>query len=193
MSKSSFASLVCSKIKAAVGDSGMNYDSSSPQAAQSAIASAITEYLVANVKVNVSYTGTLNSGGTDPVTSDVFTLTGSCDSVSTPGSYDAWLASIQQSIASAFSGLSPGTSGVVATFKPFTPTVDSLIIPQSDLKSAHEGNLKDPMQSVWEVICGGIIDWINSESCINPAAKGVAATRSETSTGTLSVTKITIT
>lgn len=192
MSKSSFASLVCSKIKAAVGDDGSKFGSSSPQSAQQAIADAITEYLVANVKVNVTYTGTLNNGKPDPVVEDVFTLTGVCSAVSTPGSYEAWLDSIQQSIATSFSGLTPGTAGVVADFKPFNPTSGSLQIVQSDLKSAHESNLKDPMQSVWEVVCGGIMDWINSSASINPAASGVAASRPGTSTGTISVVGIVV-
>lgn len=193
MSKESFASLICSKITSAVGNNGSAFSKGTPQIVQQAVASAITEYLTANVKVMVSYTGTLKTGGSDPVVSDTFSITGNCSTMPPPSGFSEWVSSLQQSISTSFTVLSPGIEGVTAVFKPFNPSVGALTISQAALKSAHEGNAKNPMQEVWKVICGGIMDWINSGAGVNPAAKGVTASRSGTSEGTIVVTKIAIT
>lgn len=192
MSKENFASLVCSKIRSAVGTDGTKYSSASAIEAGQAVANAISEYLTENVTVTVSYAGTLAKGGSDPVVTDVFKISGSCSPLSVPEDFASWVKDIQQIIADTFVNVSPGTAGLVATFKPFSPSSGSLSISQSALKAAHESNVNDPMQKTWEIVCGFLMDWINSSSSINPLTKGVSATRSGKSSGTLSVTKITV-
>ena len=62
---------------------------------------------------------------------------------------------------------------------------------QENLKSIHDVSDKDPQLKIWEVVCGGIMDWINSialNSIAGPASRPTAP-----SAGTASITKITIT
>lgn len=194
MSAGAFASLICSKIKAAAGSDGTKFGNGTPQQCQSAIAEAVTEYLTANVTVYISYAGikTASPHPADPVVADTMKITGACAVMSTPGSYNAWVADLQSKIAAGFDVLPPGTNAVTTIFKPFNPASGSLPIPQGGLKSAHEGSWKDPMQKTWEVVCQGIMDWINSSAGCNPSAVGVAATRPG-SAGTASLVKIVIT
>lgn len=194
MSSSSFASLVCSKIKSAAGSDGGKFNSGTPAKCQAAIAAAITEYLLANVTVHITYSGMTTSSPSkkDSVTTDTLKITGSCATMSTPGDYSGWLADLQSKIAAGFTVLPPGTNAVTTTFLPFNPASGSLTIAQSNLKSAHEGNWDNPMQKTWEVVCKGIMDWINSSAGCNPAAAAVPATRPG-SAGTATLTKIVVT
>lgn len=193
MSSSSFASLICSKIQGAAGTDGGKFSSSTPAQCQSAIAAAITEYLLANVTVHITYSGMTTSSPSkkDSVTTDTMKITGSCAAMSTPGDYASWIADLQSKIAAGFTVLPPGTNAVTTTFLPFNPSSGSLSITQSNLKSAHEGNWDDPMQKTWEVVCQGIMDWINSSAGCNPAATAVPATRPG-SAGTASLVKIVV-
>lgn len=194
MSASAFASLICAKIKSAVGADGTQFSSSTPQQCQAAVAQAITEYLIANVTVYISYSGimTATPNPPDPIVADTMKIVGNCAAMSTPGTYEGWIADLQSKIAAGFDVLSPGTMGVTTTFKPFSPIVGSLSIPQGGLKSVHDGSKDDPMQKTWEVVCQGIMDWINSGSGCNPAAAGLPAMR-PVSTGVASLVKIMIT
>lgn len=194
MSASAFASLICSKIKAAAGGDGTKFDNGTPQKCQQAIASAITEYLIAHVTVYISYAGIMNATPhpADPVVADTLKITGSCAIMSTPGTFEGWVRDLQSKIAAGFSTQPPGTAQTTTIFKPFNPAGGSLNISQDGLKSTHEGSWKDPMQKTWEIVCQGLMNWINSSAGCNPAAKGVVATR-PLSTGTANLVKIVIT
>lgn len=193
MSAFSFASLICSKVRAAVGINGAKYNKETSQLCQQAIASGITEYLLANTKVHISYTGIMNEAphGADPVVSDIMKITGACQVMSTPRLFDEWVKELQTNIASGFSVVVPGENGVNVSFKPFNLNMGALKIVRNNLRIAHEGNRKDPMQKTWEVICQGIMNWINSSDGLNLSAKQLPANR-ENSSGTSDLVKIVI-
>lgn len=194
MSKESFANLIVTKLNGALGWNGSAYSSDTPKQAQTAIAEAITEYLIANTTITISYNGVLNTGsGADVIASDTMKITGSCSLVSTPSSFEGWVATLQSAIASAFTVLSPSTQGVIVTFQPFNGIAGALQIPQTNLKVAHEGNPKSPALAVWTVICGGILDWLNSSLGKSPTATAIAATRTGISSGTAALLSITVT
>lgn len=101
MSKENFANLVLTKLKAVVGDDGSKYSSNTATLAQSAIADAITEYLVANTTITISYTGVSASGSADVIASDTMKIVGSCTPIAT-ANFASWVIAVQSSIASAF-------------------------------------------------------------------------------------------
>lgn len=193
MGKAAFASLVIAKLKSAIGTDGAQYTTDTPEKAQTAIAEAITEYLIANTTISISYSGVLTSGtGTDPIVADTMKITGVCEKIGKPSDFVAWVNKIQSVIASSFSVVSPGASGIATTLKPFNPTANALQILQRDLDNAYQSNISAPAQAVWEVICGKILDWLNSEIGKNPIATTMPATRTGVSVGTASLVSITI-
>lgn len=192
MSKENFASLVLTKLKTAIGDSGSAYSSSTAVSAQSAIAEAITEYLVANTIVTISYNGALTSGGEDIIAADTIKISGSCQLASAPTQFDTWITTLQSAIASAFVVQPPSTQGVVTSFQPFSSIVGALQIPQSKLKNAHEMNIGNPALSVWTEVCGGILDWLNSTAGLNSNAVAITATRTGISSGTATLLSINV-
>ena len=194
MSKESFANLIITKLNGTLGQSGSAYSSSTPKQAQAVIGEAITEYLIANTTITISYNGVLNTGGgADVIVSDTMKIMGNCSLTSAPSSFEGWITTLQSAIASAFTVVSPSTQGVVVTFQPFNSTTGALQIPQANLKVAHEGNPKSPTLAVWTVICGGILDWLNSSLGKNPSATAIAATRTGISSGTTALLSITVT
>lgn len=193
MSKESFAALIVKALDTTIGNSGSTYSASTAILAQKAIAEAITRYLIANTSIVISYDGVLNAGGADVIASDTMKITGSCKIPDTPSQFDAWVAALQSSIASGFVVKSPSTQGVTATFQPFSDVFGALQISQLKLKIAHENNIIDPALSVWMVICGGILDWLNSISGKNPTVVSVPATRAEISSGTATFVSIKVT
>lgn len=192
MSAKSFAQQICSAIKGAVGDekAGGNYNDGTPAACQSAIANAITNYLIANVTVHAAYNGMTTSTPSAPdiVPDEHFKIAGACAPTSTPKTFDAWVKDLESKIVAGFLIVVPGINAVTTTpFKPFM--TGGLTISQANLKSAHEGNMKDPMEQVWTVVCQGILDWINNQSAKNASATGLPATRPG-SVGTVTLTTL---
>lgn len=193
MGKIAFANHVIEKLQASISTNGATYTSDTPINAQRAIAEAITEYLVANTTINISYVGILTNGGSsDQVVSDAMKITGQCAEIGKPSDFISWVNKIQSVIASSFTVLSPGQNGVTVSFKPFNPSQGALIVQQEELASASQNNQQRPSQAVWEVICGKILDWLTSETGKNPQAKALSATRPGISTGTVTLTSITI-
>lgn len=192
MSKEIFANLITTKLKAAVGTDGSKYSSGTTGMAQSAIAEAITEYLVANTTIMISYNGVTASGSADVIASDTMKIVGACTLATAPTNFAAWVATIQSSIASAFTVQSPSTQGVVTTFQPFSSVAGALQISQSNLKSIHESNSKSPMLPVWSTICDSILNWLNSTAGLNTTAISVPATRSGVSSGTATLLSISV-
>lgn len=190
MSKSAFASAIISKLSGTIGTDGSSYSSGSASSAMSAVAEAITEYLIANTQVNIAYTGIIP--GTpptpDPTVTDTFKIVGNCAPPSPSDSFDSWIKQIEANIISGFSLAPSGNAGVVFTQAPFLNT--GIATTQSDLKSTHDVSDESPQQKVWEVVCGGIMDWING-AAMNPAS-GAATHPSAGSSGTANIVKITI-
>ena len=193
MGKTAFANLVITKLRTAVGSDGSLYTEQTPAKAQTAIAEAITEYLIANTTITISYAGVLTSGkGVDSVVQDTMKIAGTCGTTGKPSDYQSWVNKLQSAIASAFSVVSPGANGVEVTFSPFNPTTNALQISQESLNDTFQDNINNPLQSVWEFICGQIIDWLNSATGKNPSAASLPAARTGISTGTASLVSIAV-
>lgn len=191
MSKSAFAQAIISKLKGAIGVSGKDYSSGSAPTAMTAVAAAITEYLIAHTTVTVSYSGMVMSAYPypDPVVSDTFKIVGNCAPTGPSNSFDSWIKQIEANIIAGFQLAPSGNAGVVFVQKPFlNPGISTT---QSNLKATHDVGDTDPQQKVWEVVCGGIMDWING-SAIN-SISGAASRPTAPSTGIASITKITLT
>jgi hypothetical protein len=191
MSKTAFAQTIISKLKAAIGTDGGSYTSGSALSAMAAVAQGITEYLIANTTVTIAYAGIVSATVPypDPIIVDTFKIIGTCAPPSPANSFDSWIKQIETNIIIGFQLAPSGNAGVVFTQKPFLNI--GIKTMQENLKSVHDVSDKDPQLKVWEVVCGGIMDWINSvalNSIAGPASRPTAP-----SVGTASITKITIT
>lgn len=190
MSKSAFAQTIISKLKAAIGVDGGSYSTSTATSAMTAVANGITEYLIANTTVTIAYAGIIP--GTpptpDPLVIDSFKITGTCAPTGPSNSFDVWIKQVEANIIAGFSLAPKGTAGVAFAQKPFlNPGIATV---QSMLKANHDVSDENPQQKIWEMICGGIMDWINS-SAMNPAP-GAATHQPPGSSGTANITKILI-
>lgn len=191
MSKSAFAQTIIAKLKGSIGTSGKDYTSGSASAAMSAVAAGITEYLIAHTTVTIVYSGIVASAYPypDPVVTDTFKIVGNCAPPSPSNGFDSWIKQIENNIIAGFQLAPTGNAGVVFPQKPFlNPKITTV---QGNLKSTHDVGDTDPQQKVWEVVCGGIIDWINGIA--KNTMPGGASRPSAPSSGTASITKITIT
>lgn len=191
MSKTAFAQTIISKLKATIGTDGGSYTSGSSLSAMAAVAQGITEYLIANTTVTITYAGIVSATVPypDPIIADTFKIVGTCTPPSLANSFDSWIKQIETNIITGFQLAPSGNVGVVFAQKPFLNV--GIKTMQENLKSVHDVSDKDPQLKVWEVICGGIMDWINSvalNSIAGPASRPTAP-----SVGTASITKITIT
>lgn len=191
MSKSAFAQAIISKLKSSIGTSGKDYSAGSASAAMSAVAAGITEYLIANTTVMVSYVGVIPGvpPTPDPLVTDSFKIMGSCAPTGPSNSFDSWIKQIETNIIAGFQLAAMGNGGLVFPQKPFLSP--GIITSQANLKATHDVSDEDPQQKVWEVVCGGIMDWINGLA-IN-VTPGAATHPAVSSTGTATITKITIT
>jgi hypothetical protein len=191
MSKTAFAQTIISKLKAAIGTDGGSYTSGSALSAMDAVAQGITEYLIANTTVTIAYAGivTATVPYPDPIIVDSFEIIGTCSPPSPANSFDSWIKQIETNIIAGFQLAPSGNAGVVFAQKPFLNVGIKTI--QENLKSIHDVADKNPQLKVWEVVCGGIMDWINSVA-LNSIA-GLASRPIAPSAGTASITKITIT
>lgn len=190
MSKSTFAQSIISKLSSAIGTDGGSYTAGTASSAMAAVAAAITEYLIANTTVTISYAGIVASTPPypDPVVTDSFKIVGSCAPPSPADSFDSWIKQIETNIIAGFQLAPTGNAGVVFSQKPFLNP--GIMTRQSNLKSAHDVSDKSPQQKVWEVVCEGIMNWINS-TAMN-STPGAASRPTGPSTGTAAITKITI-
>lgn len=192
MSKADFAKTIIKKLKDSIGTDGQKYKSSSATSAMAAVAEGITDYLKENTKVMISYTGVIPGVPpvTDPVVADTLKITGACAPPSASNSFETWLLAIQTNIVAGFV-LDPegGEAGVIFPTVPFlAPGVTTT---QANLKSAHKVDDTDPQQKIWEIVCGGIMDWING-SAMN-TVPGAATNSNSGSAGMGTITKIIIT
>ena len=191
MSKSAFASAIINKMKGAISTDGQSFNGGTAASAMAAVAQGITEYLIANTQVVVAYVGVIP--GTpptpDPVVIDTFKIVGVCAPPSPSNSFDAWLLQLQNNIIASFQLAPTGNAGVVFPQKPFL--APGVTITQANLKSAHDVGDSDPQQKIWEIICDGIMQWINT-TAMNPAP-GAGSRPTGPSTGTATITKITLT
>lgn len=190
MSKQAFARTIINKLSGAIGTDGGSFGGDTASVAMNAVAQGITEYLVQNTSVMVKYTGVIS--GTpptpDPVQSDTFKIAGSCAPLSPSDSFDAWLIQLQNSIISGFQLAPSGSAGVVFPQKPFLSP--GIVITQANLQSAHDADDDNPQQKIWEIVCDGIMQWINT-SAMNPVPS-TATHPVVGSTGVANIVKITL-
>lgn len=191
MSKSAFAQAIITKLKGAIGTDGQQYSSGTATLAMSAVAQGITEYLISNTKVIIAYAGIIPGvpPTPDPVVVDTFSIIGSCAPTGPSNSFDSWIKQIEANIIAGFQLAPAGENGVVYPQKPFA--ISGITTAQSMLKSCHDTSDQNPQQKVWEIVCGGIMDWINT-SAMNTAPGG-ATHPVAGSSGTANITKIIIT
>ena len=191
MSKSLFASTIIDKLNAAIGRMGNSYSEGTAFSAMDALAQGITEYLIQNTIVTVQYTGVIPAVAPvpDPVTTDTFKIVGQCAPTGPSNHFNEWIRQLEANIIAGFQLAPSGELGVVFAQKPFlTPGIITL---REQLTAIHDVLDEDPQYKVWEVICGGIMDWINTIA-MNPASSA-ASRPSAPSSGTAVITKITIT
>lgn len=191
MSKTTFAQTIIGKLKAAISTDGLSYTSGSATSAMSAVAQGITEYLIANTTVTISYAGVVAAVPPypDPVVIDTFKIIGNCAPPSPSDSFDSWIRQIESNIIAGFQLAPMGNAGIVFAQKPFLNI--GIATSQGDLKAIHDVSDKDPQLNVWEIVCGGIMDWINGIAM--NSIPGSASRPTAPSTGVASITKITIT
>lgn len=188
MSKYLFADKIISKIKDAIGTDGQNFvDNVATRAAQ-AVADGITEYLIDNTIVTIQYQGVIpgTPPTADPINIDTFKIQGKCASIGPANSFESWIEQIETNIIAGFMLESKGQLGVLFSMQPFLNT--GLIVSQSSLKAVCESNPKDPQKATWEIICDGILTWLNGNAMNQTVGAGTHAT----STGPANITKITV-
>lgn len=192
MSKATFAQTIIGKLNAAIGRDGSSYTQGSATSAMMAVAQGITEYLIANTTVYVGYAGIIPSVPSpipDPVVADTFKIVGTCAPTGPSDHFDNWIKQIEANIIAGFQLAPTGTAGLVFPTKPFLNI--GVATMQGNLKSVHNINDESPQQKVWEVVCDGIMDWINT-TALN-SVPGAASRPIAPSTGIASITKILIT
>lgn len=189
MSKSAFASQIISSLKSAINTDGQGYSSGTPNAANAAIASAVTSYIIANTTVMIAYKGIMKASPhpADPVVTDSFKVIGSCSPPSGT-TFGAWIRSLQNNIVTGFSLAPTGTAGVTFPCKPIQ--TGNLNISLGNLTNLHTGNDTNPQQPVWEHICEKILGWLNDAGTVNKAS-GTASR--PVSDGTANCTQIIVT
>lgn len=191
MSSTAFAQTIISKLKGAIGTDGGGYGTATATTAMTTVAQAITEYLIANTSVIVTYSGMIPgiTPTPDPTTVDEFSIVGSCAPTGPSDHFDDWISQIKANIISGFMLAPAGKAGVVFSMAPFLS--GDIATEQKMLKAAHEGTDTDPQLKIWKIVCQGIMDWING-AAMNPTS-GAATHPPAGSTGTAYITKITIT
>lgn len=190
MSKSAFAQTIIGKMKAAIGTDGSSFSSGSASTAMTAVAQGITEYLIANTQVTISYVGVIPGvpPTPDPVVTDTFKIVGTCAPPGPSNDFASWLLQIQTNIIAGFQLEPMGNAGVVFPTVPFlTPGVTTQ---QAELTSSHDTGDSNPQQKIWEIVCDGIMQWINT-TALN-AVPGAATRATGPSSGVATITKITI-
>ena len=190
MGKSAFASSIITKLRNAIGNDGRTFSSGTPAVAMAAFAEAITEYLIENTVVTVTYNGIITAtGDPDPVTSDTFRIVGTCAPPVGVTKFDAWISKLQDNIMNGFTLAPVGSAGVVFATMPFISK--SMVMPQSLLKAVHDPSDTNPQQKIWEIICQAIIDWIGDDAMGRPV-EGEATNPTAASAGRAVITDITI-
>lgn len=194
MSKTEFANKIIEKLDDAIGQDGTVFSSATPALAMQAISDGITEYIIANTKVVISYQGIIPGTPpvTDPLVADTFKVAGMCTPPGASNDFNSWIKQIETNIIAGFTLAASGKAGIafVAPQIPFTNIVGGILTTQGLLKSAYAKKPSNPQLSCWEIICDGIINWINT-TAMN-TTPGAAAHKEVSSAGTGTITKITI-
>lgn len=137
MAATDFADKIIQKMKGGIGTDGGGYGASTPTSANTAIAEAVTEYILEHAVVTASYAGTMPNGSADPLVTDTFKVVGKCAPVPVCGHFDDWLTILRDHIADGFSLAPSGSAGLVFPAKPFNPVAPIVLSRDGDLKGLH--------------------------------------------------------
>jgi hypothetical protein len=191
--KTVFANLIISKLASSIGTDGSSFSSSTPVAAQQAIADAVTEFVTSYVWSKSAYVGIMNTypNNPDPVVSDDHPIMGMCAPVGTPSELAGWLKDLASNIIDGFTcGVGMNMVTFAGPYKPFAGVIN--VNAEKDTKPAHEANWDNPQLAVWEVICQGIIDMLIgniSGTMSNASRPGISTGTGATSTVVLNYIK----
>lgn len=171
MAASDLAKLIQSQIVSTVGLDPSGYNEGTPTLVNTAIANAITQYILSNVSVSSTYSGMLPTTppSPDPIVSDSHSVVGAM--IPPSGSkFKDWVSSLVSGISNGFT-IATGVAGVTALEPVFLSLADiddaSL---QESMKSASEDNKDDPFLPVWEKVSQAIINAISSGTYETPSA-----------------------
>lgn len=190
MSKTVFAELIIAKMKDALGTCGADYTYDTPAIAMKAIADAITEYLLANTTVTISYAGikTIPAYEPDPIVTDTYDIAGQCAPPPVCRNFDTWIRHIESNILAGFKLGPIGKIGVLFSAIPFT--IPGMKITQADIFALCSNPGMDIQLRVWEAICDDILNWLNNIAM--NTTPGPATRAAWPSSGTSAITKIVV-
>lgn len=192
MGKTEFARVIISKLSDAIGTDGTIFTTDTAASAMQAVAEGITDYIIANTTVIISYQGTIPGPPsiTDPLVVDTFSLTGTCAATGPSNGFDSWIKQIEANIISGFFLEKTGENGVafIAPQAAFVKSEPGILIKGETLKAKHDPADKNPQLKIWEAICDGIIQWINS-SAANMTLASAGNTKTS-SVGTGAITEV---
>ena len=185
-----FGKLLASKINSQFGD-GSQYNESTPTQVNTMLAQEITNYLLTNTLVAVTYVGTIP--GTPPVpeagADPGVMITGSC--LPPIGiTFDSWVSSLEINLKTGFMI----SSGPV--IKPITPIPIFGLYPAPLSTFVNQGIVKATVGdnpgattyiNVWETICDGIVSWMTTQLPVPPTYAA-----SLVGTGVATITKISV-
>ena len=184
-----FGITLANKINSQFGD-GTAYNSGTPTLINTMLGTEITNYILTNTLVAVTYTGTIP--GTPPMpevgADPGVKVIGTC-APPVGITFDSWLSSLEMNIKTGFM-ISAGP-----VVKPITPIpiFNSLPAPlmtfvtQEDIKNAAGDNKEGAYIKVWSRLCDGIVNWITTQLPVPPTYAA-----SIIGTGVATITKISI-
>jgi len=151
MAKQEFAKTIITQLEQAISKNGNNFNSSTPDKANNAIAQACTTYLISNTKIKVQYVGVMPNGNPDK-TSDNMLISGT---INPPKGTDfnTWWNSLCNNIVTGLK-VTAGPGLVTAT----PPCIIWTGLANKPILSNLTGN--DIQQKTWEAICNEIINWL---------------------------------
>lgn len=160
MAKTDFAGKIIAQLASSIGKSGNNYNDSTPNIANQAIARACTEYIIANTKVSITYAGVMPNSSPDPITSDELTVLGE---VAPPvgTDFNSWWNSLCSNISSGLLAQT-GQKGVIVS----PPgKVWTGVATKPNLSGCTD---EDAQKKAWETICESLLNWLNSSFLSGP-------------------------
>lgn len=191
MPAQAFAQAIIGQLNGAIGTDGNSFTTGSASIAMTAVATAMTNYIVANTLVTVTYAGIIPGvpPSPDPLITDVFNIIGTVAPTGPSDGFDSWIKLIEANIIAGFTLAPMGTAGLVFPTVPFANP--GIMTTQAQLYAVHDITDASPQLKVWTVVCQGIMDWINGLAF--NAVPGACTNSKTGSAGTASIVKIVIT
>ncbi len=165
-----FGKTLAAKINSQFGD-GSKYTSGTPTQVNTLLGTEITNYILGNTTISVTYTGTIP--GIPPVPE-----TGADPGVLVVGvcappvgvTFDSWLASLEVNIKTGFLVSAGPVVKPITPILPFNfPIPLNTFVNQELVKSTVGDNPgENTYIDVWETICDGIVRWMTTQVPVPP-------------------------